>query len=337
MSEQLSALIIGCGDIAGGYDTAAANPDAVLSHAGAYRAHGGFDIAACVEPDADKRRTFMKAWGIKAGFSDLRACRASGMSFDVASLCSPSSTHEAILYDLAEMPVRAIFAEKPLTGSAEKSQPIVELYSAINRPLAVNYLRRWAPGIIALRSEIATGVWGEIRGATGRYAKGLYNCGSHLIDLLHYLIGPVFPHEVFSAITDYSSFDPTLSARLTFENKAPVVLIGSDCRDFFTFELTLIMAAGEIVIEDLGLSIRRRTIEPHALFISQMTPTAGATSSSGVALAMVNAVSNISDHITLETPLASDGQSALEVEKTCAAIMRLALGDERGAKQGDAE
>jgi len=158
-----------------------------------------------------------------------------------------------------------------------------------------------------------------------------------MIDLMTYLVNPVTPIEVFSSLTDYSESDPTLSVRLTFENGSPAVMLGSDCGDYFTFELTLVMENGEIDIEDLGLSIRRRTIESHALFLSQMTPTAGTTSSSGFAQAMVNAVSNIADHINLGTPLASDGQSALEAEETCAAIMRLASGNVHGANKGDAE
>jgi len=335
MSEKLKALIIGCGDIAGGYDETGGAPGAVLSHAGAYRAHSDFELAACVDPDPERRARFMNIWGVDQGFADLQACAAAGLHVDIASLCSPSDTHDVALAALVDMPVRAVFAEKPLTGMPERSRVLVKRYADQGRPLAVNYLRRWAPGIVALKSEISSGQWGRVRGATGRYAKGLFNCGSHLIDLINFLVGPISPCDVFSTVTDFSDADPTVSARLMFENEQPAVIVGTDCRDFFIFELTLIMEKGEINIEDLGLSVRRRPIEKHTLFPSQSTPSAGISLTSGFDQAMVNAVSNIADHLADGTPLASDGWSALEAEETCWAIMKCALDKGHTVNPGD--
>ena len=55
MPEVLSALIIGCGDIAGGYDEAG-DERAVRTHAGAYRAHPNFCVTACIDPDDQRRQ-----------------------------------------------------------------------------------------------------------------------------------------------------------------------------------------------------------------------------------------------------------------------------------------
>ena len=45
-------LIVGCGDIAGGFDLNRYGPP--LTHIGAYKYHGKFDIIGCVDPNKKK-------------------------------------------------------------------------------------------------------------------------------------------------------------------------------------------------------------------------------------------------------------------------------------------
>ena len=89
MPDPLSVLIIGCGNIAGGYDKSR-NDKAIRSHAGAYRRDDRFRVTACIDPDQDRLGEFMTRWGVPVGFPDLAACKAAGYSFDVASLCVPT-------------------------------------------------------------------------------------------------------------------------------------------------------------------------------------------------------------------------------------------------------
>ena len=121
--------------------------------------------------------------------SDLAACRAAAGAFDVASVCVPTAYHEAVLLELLDMPLRAVLAEKPLTGDVAQSQQIVDAYRVAGRPLAVNFLRRFDPVLATLRREIEVGDWGRLQSASVHYAKGIVNCGSHAIDLLHYFFG----------------------------------------------------------------------------------------------------------------------------------------------------
>jgi len=323
MSEKLSALIVGCGNIAGGYDDGGANPDAVLTHAGAYRMHNGFEISACIDPDDQRRQYFMKRWNIGQGFADLTSCARSGLRFDVVSLCSPNASHRAALMELLDMPVRCVFAEKPLTGHVAGSQEIIDAYAAKNISLAVNYLRRWAPEMKRLRSDIAAGKWGRVRGASGSYAKGLFNCGSHLIDLIHFLVGTMSPRDVFSRVDDFTSDDPTLGVRLEFSNGAPVILMGKDSRDHFSFDLTLIMEKGEVVLDDLGRRICYRPAVAHPLFRSQITPAVVDPVDTGFDRAMLAALANIEDHLSTGAELLSNGRNAVQSERTCSEIMTL--------------
>ena len=329
MLNPLSVLIIGCGNIAGGYDEAG-NDQAIRSHAGAYRHDDRFRVVACIDPNEDRRRQFMTRWEVPAGFSDLAACRAAGGAYDVASVCVPTAHHLAVLLELLDMPLRAVLAEKPLTGDVAQSQHVVDAYGAARRPLVVNFLRRFDPVLAKLRSEIEVGDWGRLQSASAHYAKGIINCGSHAIDLLHYFLGVLRPVSVSDAIYDYKPFDPTLSARLETRDGAPVRLLGCDSRMFFPFEVDLVMEKGRISLEDLGNRVRRRWVQPHPLFMSQSSLDDGVCIDTQLPMALANAVGDVYEHLTNGKPLVSDGVSALETEKVSGALLAMARDQNEG-------
>ena len=323
MPNPLSVLIIGCGDIAGGYDVAG-DDQAIRSHAGAYRRDDRFRVTACIDPDQDRLGEFMTRWGVPAGFPHLTACKAAGYSFDVASVCVPTAYHGAVLLELLDMPLRAVLAEKPLTGDLVQSQQIVNAYAAAGRPLAVNFLRRFDPVLARLRIEIEAGKWGRLQSASAHYSKGILNCGSHAIDLLQYFFGSLRPVSVSDVIDDYQPSDPTLSARLETWDGAPVQLVGCDSRMFFLFEIDLVMERGRISLEDLGNRVRHRSIRQHPLFLQLSTLDDGLWTETQLPIALANVVGELYEHVINDKPLVSDGVSAVATEEVCATLLAMA-------------
>ncbi len=323
MSEQLSALIVGCGNIAGGYDEARKG-DEVLTHAGAYARHPRFTVAACVELDEARRAEFMAYWKIPNGFASLADCRESGMKFDVASVCVPTGAHEPVLRGILGMAVGAVFCEKPLSGKADMSRAVVADYAAAGRPLCINYFRRWMVDMQGLRQSFASGEWGPVRSIVGHYTKGILNCGSHMIDLLHFLVGPLTPKDVFKSCVDFDANDPTLDTLLFTDDGAPVYLVGSDSRDFFTFEIEITTQKGRVVIENQGAVVRTRRVAANPLFPSYQILERGKWRPTDLGSAMVAAVDNLARHLTDGDALVSDGRSALETEDICARLLKLA-------------
>lgn len=322
-SEALSVLMIGCGAIAGGYDEAGEGPE-VLTHAGAYARHPRFVVTACIERDEVRRRAFMAHWGIEAGFPDLASWRRSGHAADVASVCVPTAAHGQVLTELLDVPLHAVFAEKPLTGDPAASRRIVAAYETAGRPLVVNYTRRWDESMGRLRQAITDGERGAVQSVTGHYVKGILNCGSHMIDLLNFLVGPVTPVAVLRRGEDFGADDPTLDAQLVTPRGAPVYMVGGDDRSFFTFEIDLMMDRGRIVIEDLGTVLRERRIAFVPLYPATRGLDRGTWEETGFGNAMVRAVDNIFEHLHDGAALLSDGRSALAAEETCAALIDMA-------------
>ncbi len=320
--KPLSVLIVGCGAIAGGYDQDRAGRE-VFSHAGAYRAHGGFRIAACVEPNTARRRAFMRRWKVRYGFATLADCRRAGLAFDVASVCTPTAVHEATLSALLAMPVRAVFAEKPLTADLAASRRIVRAYAKARRPLAVNYLRRWDPAMAALKKQLAAGKWGQVQNVVAHYGKGLFNCGSHIVALLGFLWGPLKPRAALRVLGDHTAADPSVDAVFTGPGGAPVHLIGSDSRRFFDFEIALTTDKGRVVIEEQGQKIRIRRAVDSPLFAGYRVLEGGRWRRTGLGRAMIAAVGNVHGRLARGEKLLSDGESALAAQEACAAIMAM--------------
>jgi predicted dehydrogenase len=313
-------LIVGCGAIAGGYDQADKASEDILTHAKAFTVHSGFRIVACVDPDESRRKAFQAYWGIAKGFASLDAV---DVPFDVASLCTPTGLHVEGLQALADMAPKLVFAEKPVTDDLALTRTLVNAYRDKRISLCVNHLRRWAPGIAALRAEIAAGAWGRLHRGVACYTKGLLNNGSHMADMLHFLIGPLRPVAPLAAIADGRIDDPTIDALLSTVEGASIHLVAADCNDYSLFELDLLFSGGRVTLTDGAFTIVRRKVEPSPRFAGYEVLAEAIAVPSGLDRALLGAADNIHRHLFLGEALASDGQTALAAQDVCTTLAQM--------------
>lgn len=326
--RPLRTVIVGCGRIAGGFDEGRTG-GAVLTHAGAYTRHRGFALVACVEPDAERRAAFMKAWSVPAGFASLEQCLASGTEIDVASVCTPTPRHAADLGLLLDSPVPAVFCEKPVSDDVAAAATLVEGFARAGKRLAVAHNRRWDERLARLRQDIADGRWGPVRAAIGVYNKGVLNNGSHMVDLAQFLIGPLTLKAVTGSRVDHNRDDPTVEAVLSGPEGATVHLVGADSRDYAVFELRILAEQGAIEIEQSGFALRLRRAVPSQRYSGYRELEQGSFEPTGLETALYRAVDNIHGSLRHGAPLASDGASALSAQRLCEDMRRRALA-ERG-------
>jgi predicted dehydrogenase len=322
----LNVLIVGCGNIAGGFDSTRDPRLPPLSHAGAYRGHGGFRLLACVEPDSERRLSFMKRWAVSSGFASLGELQSTFEpgSFDVVSLCSPTSAHAEQLRATLALRPRLVFCEKPVTPSLAETAELVQLFEEASVPLAVNHTRRWAPDVQRLAQELKAGAWGAVRSAVGTYNKGVLNNGSHLVDLLHLLLGPLTLDQAGVPVADFWPDDPTVPALLRTLEGIPVHLATAHAHDAAVFELQLTTERAVITMEDGGLSWRVRRVIDSPVFAGYRVLDGGEWQPGEYQHSTSLAVSNLHDHLKHDQPLASDGHSALAAQRLCDAIRRAA-------------
>ena len=313
---MFDALIIGGGAIAGGYDHDNPASADVLTHAKAYTLHPGFRPVACVEPDETKRRAFLERWNIPHGFAALDHVN---VPFDVASVCVPTALHSDILSALLPLRPRLVWAEKPITDDVATARQLVQAYHQAGIGLCVNHLRRWAAGIAALKDEIAAGNWGALQGGTGIYTKGLLNNGSHLLDLLAFLVGPLQPVARVRDVNEGRDEDPA-SDVIVAAGDVHVHLRGADGRAFTVFELDLLFERGRVGLTESSFTAVRRPVEASTQFPGYRMLAPAQTQPTDLGRAMLAAADNIYHHLTAGQPLASTGETALAAHRLCAQL-----------------
>jgi len=319
-----SVLIVGCGNIAGGFDHDREGTATPFTHAGAYARHGGFVLGACVEPDTGKREAFMRRWSVAQGFGSMDEVLAAGMRYDVVSICSPTASHYQDVLAALRMAPRLVFCEKPVTASAARTSELIACCAEAGVLLAVNYTRRWDLEVTRLANELRSGVWGAVRSVTAVYNKGVLNNGSHMIDLLHLLLGRLVVRHAAPPIYDMLADDPSIPAVLSAQGDVTVQLSCGNAGDYSLFELHLVTEKGVIAMEDGGLHWRTRTVVQSPNFSGYRALDEGVRRPGGLTLATLGAVKQIYEVILSGGALSSTGANALEAQQLCEALHSLA-------------
>jgi predicted dehydrogenase len=323
--EALTVLIVGCGSIAGGFDADRPGDAPPFTHAGAFSRHGGYVLAACMEPDSERLDAFLKRWNIPIGYTCFEELQNCTVNFDVVSICSPTALHASHLQAALALKPKLVFCEKPVTGTVAETSALVEAFDRAGVKLTINHTRRWAPDILRLREQIQAGAWGKIRSATGTYGKGILNNGGHMVDLLICLLGPLSLLSVGRPVWDFWNDDPTIPAMLQTSGGVSVQLSVSDARDFAFFELQIVAERGVIVLEGGGLKWRIGKVIDSPLFKGYRSLDMSESMQGEYALAMTRAAENIHNAVACGEALKSTGHGALEAQRLCEQIKLASL------------
>lgn len=322
-SDVLSVLIIGCGNIAGDLDSRKRSIETPpLTHAGAFTRDKRFHIKACVDISEVKSKKFAAYWNIPNAYRCIKQAAQSGDVYDVISICTPTACHyEDVLACLPLRP-KLIFCEKPVTESVQTSLRLKAACERAGVLLAVNYLRRWDDCIISLKREIETNQRGSLRSVVGYYNKGILNNGSHLLDLLGFLIGEMEVKHIGQADYDFFSSDPSVCVSLEGKFGVPIVLVpAAKARDYSIFEIQMAFDNSMLLMMDGGLRWIERNTADSLIFEGYRVLDAGVHNQGGYLMAMANAVENIWGALSKGERLNSSVDTALIAHALCEDII----------------
>ena len=313
------AAILGCGQVAGGYDESAP-PDFIRTHARAYAACPQTHLAAVMDIDLARAKTFAERWHVPKYYHDLGEL-LDREQCDMISICTPDHQHaEDLKACLDSSSLRAIWCEKPLTLDLAKAEDLAARARARGIVLAVNYQRQWEPAHRLLAEEFRSGLWGRILGGHGTYSKGVIHNGSHLIQLLRDFFGEPEAMHVQRAFCEYSPVDPTVDATLTFSG-VPIRIVGLPTPSYPVFEITIYAENGVVRLANSGGRIfryRRDPAQPDTLSPPQETETK-------LPRALQFVLEDICRALRGGSPVRVDGEDALKTLKLCSQLARQAL------------
>jgi len=296
-----------------------ANPH-ILTHAHGYVACGGFDIVGFVDCNMEKAKAASARWGGLA-FGNLEELFEK-QAVEVVSICLPDQAHYATLRALAEKPVKLIFLEKPPVRTLEEADAVRSLYGGLPIRVQVNYTRRFVPEIRRIREAIKNGEHGAFLTGVGYYGKGLLHNGSHMLNLLQFLVGSVGKVARTSETVDFYDDDPSISALLTMSSGGDFYLCHIDSRKFHVFELDLTFERKRIRIWELGAMIEEYSIGDNRLFAGYRTLNKDAEYNTEHTRAMYHAITNIRDNLDRNEPLVCTLGESLATVEVCSNILR---------------
>ncbi len=255
---MVKAAIVGCGNIAGFLDSP--NQENILTHAHAYIEHKQTQLVAVCDPVLEQRRSLIKVWDQDIRHYDSFKALLASQSIDIVSICSPTPFHfEAMVLALKDKNIKTIICEKPFVQTQEELDEIKILIHIHPKKILLNFMRRYDPSIQKLRLLIESNSLGKVLGFNGRFTKGIYHNGSHMLELIENLCGDITSLQG----TNLTPIEDDLYGNFLLNcSSIQGVLQNFSGENYALFELEIILTKGRVLIKESGHTIEVETVEP---------------------------------------------------------------------------
>ena len=222
------------------------------SHVDAYNKCSSTHLIGAVEIDRDTIDLFHSKFPNIPVYPTVKDL-LSAHHIDIVSICVPTHLHYSLFKEVIKYDIKAIFCEKPLSGSITESEQMVSLAKERNIVLAVNYTRRWQNSYIFAKKMVDEGKIGKIRTITAYYPGQIYNIGSHLFDTIR-MFSQIQP-DFFSGVTIEPGADPSISGFMCCPQGISLSFIATGKREDLIFEIDIIGDNGRLKILENGDAI----------------------------------------------------------------------------------
>ncbi|AEA80567.1 putative dehydrogenase and related protein [Candidatus Pelagibacter sp. IMCC9063] len=229
-------LILGCGNIAGLNESKKSS--STFSHAKAISKNSFFNLKYCYDINKKKLLKFKSKWRVKNGYSNFNDVLKKKLDIDIVIITSPTHTHYELLKKSFKLNPKIIICEKPMCLNLKHGLEIAKKIPKRTK-LFINYQRRLSNSYIELKKIISKEKYGKLRSISSTYNKGLFNNGSHLLDIFNYLL--VRPSFEIAArpINDYKSNDLSYPFFLK-KNAISISVNVANARDYYFFNLQFV-------------------------------------------------------------------------------------------------
>ena len=315
-----SALIIGAGQIAGGYDSP--GDKAILTHAHAYTENPDIELLGFYDVNFEAAKKMADKWDTKAlSFSPsplegegrgeglkLICAGSEPISADIISICVPDEFHTKTVLDAEKLNPKLIFLEKPVCRDLKD----IEILKGVKTPILVNYSRSFSKSFRKLSERIKSGEFGKYESGFGYYGKGFTHNGSHMVNLMNLLIGEVSAVEFKDEIKDFYEDDSSKLAILTFKQGGRFIMNPVDCRNYTVFELDMIFENARIKILNSGYKIEIFKAKESDKFKGYKMPELTEEINTDLDFALKNAVENAVNYLNGKEDLFCTLQNGIE-------------------------
>lgn len=188
--SKWKAALIGFGKIGAGLaeDPVHAQAFPYATHAQALRDHPDFDWVAVVDPAASARESARATWGVLETATSAEDLPSAAV-IEVAVIATPPSGRFAVLDALPGL--KAVLVEKPLADNVGNAEAFLAYCRTRQITVSVCLPRRYDHSLRELADGGVAATVGVPMAAFATYGNGLANNGTHLIDMIRFLLGEV--------------------------------------------------------------------------------------------------------------------------------------------------
>lgn len=256
------AAIVGLGRIGSRFDEEAGRTT-VWSHAGAYLARPDrFTLAGACETDPANSAAFALRCPAVPVHRDLGAMLRA-VQPAVVSICTPPAHHALALQEiLACESVRAVWCEKPLAMSVEEGADMVAACRARGVAMVVSYVRRWLPVWARARDIARQGALGTVRMVRVALPNRLWSMGSHAVDLVQFLGGPIERVAALPIPELFEEQEPAVAALFGFAGGGYGIFEVTGWKANYLIEAEILGDAGRIIVREDRGTITREGFAP---------------------------------------------------------------------------
>jgi len=248
--ERLNVVIIGAGKIGASRD----EPESVSiqSHAHGVMTNPDFKLCGFIDRDIKIAKRQASRWHTKY-YESIQVCQKE-INIDVVIIAVPDKHHYICFEQLVQQTIPLIILEKPVALTQEDGRHMQVLAEKMNQKVLVNYSRRFNPIYTQLAKRMRQGEWGAFIGGSGYYGKGICHNGTHMLDLLNYLLGSFKQHILIKRIKTEGLEDQDVSAVLRYAT-GDFSLETIKEKHYTIFDMDLLFEQGRIQVSDLGRRI----------------------------------------------------------------------------------
>lgn len=249
------AGVIGCGRIGCSFlDDPLRGP--ASTHAGAYVECPYTELVAVCDIDESKAHSTAEQLGVK-GYQSWREM-VDAEHPQIVSVCTPPETHATLVVQLALVDgLKVIFCEKPIAAHSNRAEAMVSICRAHDVQLVINHQRRFSGTHQWYASMIRQGDLGEVQQASCYYTAGIFNTGTHLIDLVRMYLGDICRVRGYlSAKVTGNPLDPNIDGWARLSEGGLVTFQTCNVDAYAIFEMSILATEGRLTVKDFGYELQ---------------------------------------------------------------------------------
>jgi predicted dehydrogenase len=251
--KKYKAAVIGCGKI-GVEERNYIKEVQPATHAKAYQNHPQIELAALVDIKPERLKVVARYFPNVPLFKDTKKMLKE-IKPDIVSIATLPNSHFELVKLVAKSGTKAIVCEKPIALSLKKAEAMIKFCQDPKSLLFIDHQRRFDPLIREWQSKVKKGLIGKIFQGTAYYYNGLFNNGTHIVDLLRFFLGEIdWVRGVINLETSTFKDDKNVDGLIHFKNGTRVAL-QSLPQNYGFSNLYFYGNQGRIALKNLGYEI----------------------------------------------------------------------------------